>query len=356
MKLPPHGANPAHLYKASEMEKPEHVIDFSVNTNPYGPPGWLKTAWPSFLETIEDYPDPSGKAAKEAIARRLSVSPEHLLLGNGAAEIIHFIARHAAGQRAVIVTPAFSEYEEACRAYGCTIDYVSVDPENWVLPTDELVELSEGAAVLFLCTPNNPTGQMFQKEELLALFQQTRSHNILIVVDEAFYDFSSEESIISELDAFPHVAVLHSMTKMYAVAGLRIGYVAASIKIIDALSQYRPHWNVNAIALQTAERIACDREHAEKTRKRMDNERHWVMRELAASGFLVLPSAVNFYLLRDPALNDQKPLLQFLLRQGIVLRHTENFHGLEGKWLRSAVKLRSENEQLLAALKEWKRL
>lgn len=354
MKLPSHGANPGHLYQASGVEKPESMIDFSVNTNPYGPPCWLKETWPSLFEVVEDYPDPSGKAAKAAIAARFSIGSGNILLGNGAAEIIHFIARHAAGRKVVIATPAFSEYEDACQAYGCEIRHVPVDLENWVLPIEELAEQAKEAAVLFLCTPNNPTGQVFQREELLALLRQTRPFGTWVVVDEAFYDFDSGESLVAEIASFPHLAVLHSMTKMYAVAGLRIGYVAASQEIIHALAPYQPHWNVNAIALRTAERIAQDTVHAEQTRKWIEEERDWISIELVKAGFTVLPSTVNFYLLRDPALVDQKPLLRFLLGKGVVLRHTENFRGLDGKWLRSAVKGRAENEHLLTALKEWK--
>lgn len=354
MSLPSHGANPSHLYKASGVMKPSSVIDFSVNTNPYGPPDWLEEMWPSFFKEVEDYPDPSGQKAATSIASRFSFSPENVLLGNGAAEIIHFIARHAAGQKVVIVTPAFSEYEEACCAYGCPIEYVPVDLQNWMLPVKVLVEQAKEAAVLFICTPNNPTGQVFQKKDLVELLEKTRTFGTMIVIDEAFYDFSGDESLISEVRSFPHLAVMHSMTKMYAVAGLRIGYVAASTEIITKLKPYRPHWNVNAIALKVAEKIASDTEYAAWTRKWIDGERERMATELGEIGFTVLPSDVNFYLLKDPSLDDQKPLLQFLLEKGIVLRHTENFHGLDGRWLRVAVKKEKDNDQLLSALKEWK--
>lgn len=354
MSLPSHGANPSHLYRASGVMKPSSVMDFSVNTNPYGPPNWLKEMWPSFFEAVEDYPDPSGYKAAKLIAERFALSPENIMLGNGAAEIIHFIARHAAGQKVVIVTPAFSEYEEACHAYGCRIEYVPVDVQNWKLPIEILVEQVKEAAVLFICTPNNPTGQVFQTEDLFTLLEETSRSGTLIVIDEAFYDFAGDESITSQITSFSHLAVLHSMTKMYAVAGLRIGYIAASKEIIAKLKPYRPHWNVNAIALQVAQKIASDAEYAVRTRKWIDKERERMTKELAEIGFVVLPSAVNFYLLKDPALDNQKPLLQFLLKQGIVLRHTENFHGLDGQWLRAAVKKEQGNNQLLSALKEWK--
>lgn len=356
MSLPSHGANPAHLYKASGVQEPERILDFSVNTNPFGSPDWLQQKWASFLHTIDQYPDPSGQKAVSAIARRFHLADGQVLLGNGAAEIIHFIARYAAGQKAVIVAPAFSEYEDACKAYGCLIEHVITDIHHWRLPVDILAEKAKDAAVLFICTPNNPTGQVFQEADIISLLERTKNSKAIIVIDEAFYDFAGDYSLVRFIDLFPHLAVMHSLTKMYAVAGLRIGYAAASATIIAKLQAYRPHWNVNSVALQVAEMIAQDFEYAPETRKRVDVERIRMKQALFKLGFQVLPSAVNFYLLKDPSLDNQRPLLEFLLQRGIVLRHTENFHGLDGKWLRSAVKQEVENNQLLAALQEWKRV
>lgn len=354
MKLPSHGANPSHLYKASGVTEPRNVLDFSVNTNPFGPPSWLKEKWPVLLHTIEDYPDPTGHKAVAAIAEQFTVAHDQVLLGNGAAEIIHFIARHAAGQKAVICTPSFSEYEDACEAYNCLIEFVPVSIDSWQLPINELVEKAAEAAVLFLCTPNNPTGQSFQEKEILLLLEKTRQLNAVIVIDEAFYDFASDDSLVKYVNEFPHLAVMHSLTKMYAVAGLRIGYVIASETIIRQLKNYRPPWNMNAIALQVAEEIACDEEHAAKTRTWIDNERTRMKAQLERLGFHILPSSVNFYLLKEPALDDQKPLLHFLMERGIVLRHTENFRGLDGRWLRTAVKKEQDNNRLIEALIEWR--
>ncbi|OMP68085.1 threonine-phosphate decarboxylase CobD [Domibacillus epiphyticus] len=354
MNLPSHGANPSHLYNASGIARPDHVLDFSVNTNPLGPPEWLKEQWGRYLHTIEEYPDPTGYKAVMSIADKFDVAYDQVLLGNGAAEIIHFIARYTAGQHAVICTPAFSEYEDACQAYGCPIEYVPVPISSWQLPIDELVEQSKKAGVIFLCTPNNPTGQSFNEKDIVSLLDQTRHSNALIVIDEAFYDFFGDESLVKYIAAYPHLAVMHSMTKMYSIAGLRIGYVISSSPIISKLKQYRPHWNVNAIALQVAEEIARDHAHAMKTREMIKGERERMKDLLEKLGFLVLPSAVNFYLLKDPQLDNQKPILHFLLERGIVLRHTENFKGLDGKWLRSAVKREKENNRLIEALKEWR--
>ncbi|OLN23658.1 threonine-phosphate decarboxylase [Domibacillus antri] len=354
MNLPSHGANPSHLYKASGVDEPEKVLDFSVNTNPLGPPDWLKERWAGFLHTIEDYPDPTGQKAVAAIGEKFDIPYDRILLGNGAAEIIHFIARYAAGQKAVIVAPAFSEYEEACRAYHCPVEFVSVPPNNWHLPLDELAEKAKDAGVVFLCTPNNPTGQSFQEKDIVSLLEKTGDSNAMIVIDEAFYDFAGDNSLVKYVNAFPHLAVMHSMTKMYAVAGLRIGYVISSPGIISKLKNYQPHWNVNAIALQAAEAIARDEVHAGKTRALIDSERIRMKDKLEQLGFAVMPSSVNFYLMKEPLLADQKPLLHYLMERGIVLRHTENFRGLDGMWLRTAVKKEKDNNELLNALTEWR--
>lgn len=355
MNLPSHGANPAHLYKAAQINQPERVIDFSVNVNPSGPPPWLQDNWLSFMEGVSDYPDPDGTQARRAISERYGVPVDHLMLGNGAAELIHFLGRYAAGKRVAIVTPAFSEYEDTCRAYSCPVSYVTVDEEEWVLPVNKAAEQAKNAALLFLCSPNNPVGLSFAKQDVIDLLEKTASSGVIVVIDEAFYDFAGDETMIHELSRFSHLAVLHSMTKMYAVAGIRIGFLAASPDLIAQLLPFRPHWNVNAIALQTAERIAADWDYAEQTRQWISVERRRLKELLEGIGFQVLPSHVNFYLLRDQALDRQQPLLRFLLERGIVVRHTENFHGLNGRWLRVAVRTPAENDELLRRLKEWKR-
>lgn len=354
MKWPAHGSNPAHLYDSLQMKQPDAIIDFSVNVNPYGPPPGLKKQWASWLAVISDYPDPYGRLVTRQIARLNQMNERQVVLGNGAAELIQFLGQLWRGRKIIVVQPAFSEYETVCRVYGCEIDYVFIN-ENFTLPINELTAKAEGAAAVFICTPNNPSGLAFSEEEIIQLLDSLKPTGCCVVIDEAFYDFAGSFSVSPLIPRYPQLIVLRSLTKMYAIAGLRIGYLLASEELALQIACFRPHWNVNALALKAAETLLADLSFAEETREKVAGEREEIFSFLASEGFDFTRSVVNFYLLRDPLLDDQKPFFLFLLEKGIVLRHTYNYPGLDGKWLRAAIKTKADNNKLKEALLQWKR-
>ncbi|WP_338753287.1 threonine-phosphate decarboxylase CobD [Bacillus sp. FJAT-52991] len=349
MNLPAHGANPAHLYEKINLAQPAQIFDFSVNTNPYGSPPSLKEKWNEWFGAVSDYPDPEGRSLTQLLARQNDVMPDQVLLGNGAAEVIQFLGQLIQGKRVVIVQPAFSEYETACRAYGCEVDFVSIDEG-----VESIVEVAKEAAALFICTPNNPTGLLFQSDDLLHILDQLQGSSCLVIIDEAFYDFAGSFTYATYLSNYPQLVILRSLTKMYAIAGLRIGYALASETIIKRLARFRPQWNVNALALLAAETALLDSTFVQTSRQWIQEEREQMFEFLEKTGFHFTRSSVNFYLLRDPNLSDQRPLLEFLLKKGFVLRHTYNYPTLNGRWLRAAVKTKEENDQLKEALLAWK--
>lgn len=349
MNLPAHGANPAHLYEKMNVASPTKIIDFSVNTNPYGPPPSLKEKWNEWFSALSDYPDPEGRSLTQLLALKNGVATDQVLLGNGAAEVIQFLGQLLQGERIVIVQPAFAEYETACRAYQCDVDFVAIDEG-----VERIVEVAKEAAALFICTPNNPTGLVFQPDDFLYILDQLKESSCLVIVDEAFYDFAGDFTYATYLVNYPQLVILHSLTKMYAIAGLRIGYALASKTIIERLARFRPQWNVNALALLAAETALQDSRFVETTRQLIEEERKRMFEFLDKENFNFTRSVVNFYLLRDPSLSDQRPLLEFLLKKGLVLRHTYNYSTLNGRWLRAAVKTKEENDQLKEALLAWK--
>ncbi|KZN98128.1 threonine-phosphate decarboxylase CobD [Pseudobacillus badius] len=354
MKWPAHGSNPAHLYESLQMDQPECITDFSVNINPYGPPPSLQANWESWLASVSDYPDPYGQTVTGQIARLNGVTDQQVVLGNGAAELIQFLGQLWRGQKVVIAQPAFSEYEAACRVYGCEIDNVFLN-KGGSLPVHELAAKAHDAAALFICTPNNPSGLAFPVEEIAQLLECLSSSGCKVVIDEAFYDFAGSSTVVPLLQDYSNLIILRSLTKMYAIAGLRIGYLLAAEPLALQIARFRPHWNINAIALKAAETVLADPSFAERSRKRIAAERERMFQFLEKQGFQFTRSVVNFYLLRDPVLEDQKPLFLFLLKKGIVLRHTYNYPGLAGRWLRTSVKTEAENNQLREALLEWKK-
>lgn len=354
MKWPAHGSNPAHLYESLQMKKPETITDFSVNVNPYGPPQSIKDSWSSWFDSVSDYPDPYGRTVARQIASANGVNEQQVVLGNGAAEVIQFLGQLWRGQRIVIVQPAFSEYETACRAYDCEIDYVFINKDT-TIPINELATKAEGASAVFICTPNNPSGLAFSKKDIIQLLDSLAAARCYVVIDEAFYDFAGSFTAARFIKDYPNLIILRSLTKMYAIAGLRIGYLLASEELALQVKRFRPHWNVNALALKAAEAILADSSFVEWSQKKIAEEREKMFMFLEDKGFQFTRSVVNFYLLRDPVLEDQRPLFIFLLKEGIVLRHTYNYPGLDGKWLRAAVKTEAENNELKEALLRWKK-
>ncbi|GGJ99499.1 threonine-phosphate decarboxylase [Lentibacillus kapialis] len=355
MRLPAHGSNPEHLFSALGMDSPAEIIDFSVNINPLGAPAAIKHHWESWLKEIADYPDPSASELKEAISTHDGVPASHVLAGNGASELITLIARYLHGKKVLIVHPTFSEYESACSNENCTILHHIVHPPNWQLDKEALQHKIKVVDAVFFCHPNNPAGVQYDSSAIDWLIDGCERSKTLLIIDEAFYDFaSSPVTSIQKAGDFSSLLVLRSLTKMYSIAGLRLGYLAGSPELLARIQKSQPQWSLNAIALKAGTLCLNDSGHSEQARSYMEAERARLLSYLSDRGFLHSPSAVNFYLFKDPSLDDQETLFLFLLRKGLVLRHTYNFPGLHGTWLRAAVKRETENNRLMEALFEWK--
>lgn len=357
MNWPAHGSNPHYLYEYMGIEKPDHLIDFSANINPFGPPQRLKDKWSGFFHKIIDYPDPYGRELITEISKKEQIPEECILLGNGGAELITMIGRLLAGKKVLIVQPAFSEYDKACRTNGCEIEYVKLGEPDWGLDAARIIGRLDDVHAVFLCNPNNPTGVLYSEEEVLKLSEGCSERGVYLIIDEAFYDFAEEYRSLSRiLLSQPRLILLRSLTKMFAIPGLRLGYALANKPVIDELAVLKPHWSVNGIALEAGKECFGAELFIEETIQYTKQERKKLFAFFKEYGFSHSPSKVNFYLLRDPLLDDPLPLFQFLLEKGIVPRHTMNFPGLDGKWLRFAVKKEEENRRLMEVLTEWRRL
>ena len=249
MKWPLHGSNPHYLYEAAGLEQPEKIFDFSANINPLGPPHSLKEHWTEFFQGISQYPDPHAALLKARIAEREGIDEEQILIGNGGAELISLLGRELAGKRVLIVEPAFSEYEKACLVNNCQIEYFSL-AEDWDLKLEVLKEKLADADALFLCNPNNPTGVYFSQNLVQQLLEECTRQNCLLIVDEAFYDFVTDyEPLVPLLKESQQLVILRSLTKMFAIPGLRLGFAMGSKERIASLASYQSHWSVNGVAL-----------------------------------------------------------------------------------------------------------
>ncbi|OIJ13616.1 threonine-phosphate decarboxylase [Anaerobacillus alkalilacustris] len=358
MKWPSHGGQPQAMKKLCNIENDKKILDFSANLNPLGPPTWLKEEIIQNLDSLTCYPDPSYSRSSCCIAGYEGVSNGQILLTNGGAEAIFLAAKLFEGRKAIIVQPTFIEYERACIHYQIVTEDVFLDEKSdFQLPLQQIFEKMKEVDVIFLCRPNNPTGTVVDEESLKQLLNEGRNTGTYIVVDEAFVDFLpfSIPSLTRWLASYSNLILLRSLTKMYTIPGLRLGYVLATKEVIEKMREAQMPWSINAFADAVVPRLLEDRTFIEKTHHWLKLQSTYLFDKLTDLDFYCSTSKVNFFLLRDnlnPNRTDQ--LFHYLFRHGILTRHTHNFKRLEGEYLRIAIRSEEENKQLLFYLQKWR--
>ncbi|GAE24653.1 L-threonine 3-O-phosphate decarboxylase [Halalkalibacter wakoensis JCM 9140] len=357
MKWPNHGGQPETMKQLFNI-KPEHkMLDFSANLNPLGPPSWLKQALEEQYDTLVHYPEPSYDQSHLALAKHEGIHKDQVLLTNGGAEAIFLVAKYFEKKNALIVHPTFSEYERACQHYHLKVDHVFYDIDNeFQLPMSCILAKLPVTDVIFLCRPNNPTGTVVKEEDIIQLLKAGKKFGTTIVVDEAFVDFlpGSIAPLTKWLASYSNIILLRSLTKMYTIPGLRAGYLIATENIIQTLKDVQIPWSINALVNSIIPKLLSDTMFVEQTKQWLQEQSHYVRKTLTQLDFYLSPSSVNFYLLQDLKRPQTDELFQFLLQHGIVTRHTHNFKGLDGKYIRIAVRSKAENEQFLHFLKKWR--
>ncbi len=324
-------------------------LDFSVNTNALGMPAEVRQALLAAVDSYSRYPDPQCRQLTAAIAAKEGLAPDQVLCGNGAADLIYRLVYALKPRRALLLAPGFSEYEAALRQAGTELTYYRLRAENSFDPGADLADLiTADLDLLFLCNPNNPTGRLLPEDVLAKILQRAAATGTYVLIDECFLDFSRAESAKSRLTDLPGLFVLKAFTKIYAMAGLRLGYLLnADRSVLAKVNRAGQCWSVSLPA-QVAGLAALQVEGwEEKTRELLESERSFLTKNLLDLGLEVLPSAANFLLLRSDL-----PLYRLLLDQGILIRSCANFIGLDETYFRLAVKRPEENQRLLAGLKE----
>lgn len=348
-----HGGN---LREAAEVcgLDPASMVDFSANINPLGMPDSLRNAIAENLSLAERYPDVEYRALHQALAAHHQVAYQQVMAGNGETELIFALAAHLAPRHALVVIPGFAEYRRALAHTGCQIsEHLLREADGWQLTRRILDELHPGLDCLFLCTPNNPTGLLPSHTLVMDIARRCAELNIALVVDEAFLDFLPQQpGMIPALIAMPHVWVLRSLTKFFAIPGLRLGYlVGGDIAAVSAMRQRQQPWTINAFAALAGEVILRDTAYQRATLDWLDKARPALYQALhALPGIQVWPGVANYLFLRCdvPGLELQAALLQ----HGILIRHCANYPGLDSRYYRVAVKSATDNQRLLSGLRQ----
>jgi len=332
-------------------------LDFSSNMNPYGPPESVGRLLCGRWRELARYPDPAIRSFRRKLAERFRIDAERIWVGNGAAELIDLAVRAIMPRTAAVVRPSFSEYEEAVtKAGGRVIEIPLSAADRFDLPERDVRRVAARTDVLIVGHPNNPTGRPADPRFLRDLARD----GVRLIVDEAFIDFSPEQerlSLIRLAAESDRVAVIRSMTKFYAVPGIRLGFVVAGGEWIARIRRLQVPWSVNAPAQWIGEALLDEREYAERTVRWIGEERAWLSGKLASLGLTVTPSEANFLLCRLPSANggsigplDAGTVQRLLGRRGVLIRDASRFPGLDGSYIRVAVRLRHENERLVSEL------
>ena len=326
-------------------------LDFSVNVNPLGTPEPVKAAVKDASENLDLYPDPFCEKLRNRLALALHIDPDWILCGNGAAELIYQFVSALKPKKTLLPVPSFSDYEAALTAADREPDfYPLLREEGFLLKERILPAITEETDLLMLCSPNNPTGRLVDRELLLRILDRCRETGTWLFLDECFGELTDEEtpSLADALRPGDKVFLLRAFTKTYAMAGIRLGYaVCPDPEITEKICMSSQPWNVSSIA-QAAGLAALDcPDWAKQGRKLIQEEKQYLLRALELMGVSVFPSDANYLLLSGVS-----GLYEGLLQRGILIRNCGNYRGLKAGDCRIAVRTHEENEALLEAIRE----
>jgi len=335
-----------------------NMIDFSVNINPLGISERAKNIIIRNLDKINYYPDSESKYLKDLLGRFHGLPGYNFLIGNGSIELIHLIPRALKPKVVLIPVPTFSEYEFVAKANNANCLFVKCsEKDNFKIDVSKLMRFIPQADLVFLCNPNNPTGSVLTSREILSLIKVCKDSKVTLVIDEAFIDFIFQRdkvTVISEAVKNKYLLVLRSLTKFFALPGLRIGYLVGHKDIIREISRYMYPWNVNTLAQIVAAKVIADKRYIRETRGVILEERAYLYENLNnIRGVKVFPSDANFFLckLEDAVIKNAAKLSKKLIGEGILIRDCGNSRGLGNSFFRIAVKNRVENIKLISVLR-----
>jgi threonine-phosphate decarboxylase len=340
---------------------PGGLLDFSANTSPLGvPPGVLDTLRRE-APHFDIYPDPDCGELRKALGEHWRRDPGLIVCGNGAADLIYRTVTHIRPRRALLVVPGFSEYEKALETEHAKIIFYHLAPPRFEGDSKILSFITNKTDILFLCNPNNPTGILWDPPLLESIVRKCADTNTVLVVDECFNGFLDDpagNSAVKFLDCAPALIILNAFTKLYGMAGFRLGYIlCGSEKISRGIACTGQPWNVSAVAQAAGIAALKESPYIGELRRLVKAERTFMKNALADMGLEVLGGEANyiFFRLGDNSGFERSGFLEALLLRGFLLRSCDNYPGLDDSYYRICLRKHGENELLVQALGELRR-
>lgn len=340
------------IYSLKETIK--NVIDFSANINPLGMPNSVKTAIIEAIEDCDKYPDPFSRELVEGISRYEDVEKNHIFCSNGASEIIFRLALAIKPKRVLLFAPTFADYEKAFKTIDAEIVNYYLKEENNFYPQKDFLDfIDESIDVVIIVNPNNPTGQLCEKDFMKDILTKCKNTNTKVIVDECFIDFIDNTgyySVKSYINDFNHLVILKAFTKIFAIPGVRLGYVlTTNIELLDKIRDAGQDWSVSVIAQRVGISILHEAEYIEKTKKIVQQQREKLITEFTKLGFEVFGSMANYIFFKA---SNIKNLREIMLEESILIRDCSNYKGLSKGYYRVCVHSEKNNEKLIEILKD----
>lgn len=328
------------------------ALDFSANVSPLGLPAGVAAAIINALPTADRYPDPLCRELRAALAGAEGVPADWILCGNGAADLIFRLALAMRPRRALLPAPTFAEYEAALQTVGCAVQRVFLREENEFAVTEKFIDaVTPETDIVFLCQPNNPTGQVTPPALVERLVRRCAECGAVLVVDECFLDFLPDRDAWTAkqfLRDAPHLIILKAFTKLYAMAGVRLGYaLCGDAALLEKMRGAGQPWAVSSLAQAAGLAALQETAYAGAVRALIAEQRPRMAAGLRALGLRVMDGQANYLLFRATPDFGEK-----LRRRGAVVRSCANYPGLDAAWYRTAVRTAEENTRLLQIMGE----
>lgn len=327
-------------------------LDFSANVNPLGLPQGIIDAVRMSVPQADRYPDPHCRNLRERLAEHEQLPADWIMCGNGAADLIYRLVLAERPQRALVLAPTFAEYEQALSLVDCKIYYYELKPNHDFRVDHSIIELLSTLKpdLVFICNPNNPTGLLIDPVLMIKIADCCEQHKIRLIVDECFMGFVAIPEVYTlraSLHKFPSLVVLDAFTKLYAMAGLRLGYILSSdVELLSRVYAAGQSWPVSSLA-QAAGIAACaEHDFVISSRQLIIAERMYLISALRQLGIEVLSGQANYLFFKSAILD----LALRLEQKGVLIRSCANYRGLDSCYYRIAVRTRTENDQLLVAI------
>lgn len=338
-------------YHGGDIYRNQIRLDFSVNTNPLGMPDPVKEALHQAVEEAENYPDIRAQALSAAVAEQLQVRKEQLVFGNGASELFHAVLHAIKPSKILIPAPSFLGYEEAAKAIDCEVIFYEMKKEENFCLTDRILDvLDENISLVFLANPNNPVGNLVEPELIFQIAEKCRQCDITLVLDECFMELTGKEqtySFLKRLDEFPNVVVIRAFTKLYAIPGVRLGYLVCEKNLAEKIRLQLPEWNLSVFAQRAGVAAIKEQEYIARAVVCIQTQRQFLLEELQAAGCSVFDSDADYLLFYS-----EMPLYELFLQRGILIRDCSNCRGLQRGYYRIAVKSEEQNRMFAEVLRE----